>query len=57
MHLKARYESSEALKKDTCKCDSIDGFYYKLIPILSLICQNGKNYCFCEKCDRSSNLI
>ena len=57
MHLKAMYESSEAFKKDLCGCESISGFYYKLVAILSLICRDGKRYCFCEKYESSLNSV
>ena len=49
MHLKARYELSEAFKKDTCKCDSIDGFYYKLITIFIVDLSKWKKLLFLRK--------
>ena len=49
MQLKARYESSEAFKKDTCKCDSIDGFYYKLITIFIVDLSKWKKLLFLRK--------
>ena len=60
MYLKASYHSLSPFKKDLCSFESIDGFYRKLLTVLSLICRDGKGSCFCKKykeCERGSNFI
>ena len=60
MYLKTRYDSFASFKKDLYSFASIDGFYYRLLTILSLICRDGKGSCFCKKYEefeRGSNFI
>ena len=60
MYSKTRYDSLSSLKKDLYSLESIDGFYYKLLTILSLICSDEKGSCFCKKYEefeRGSNFI
>lgn len=44
--LKGRYGSLEAFKTDIYQHESLDGFYYKVVTILLLICRDGQCYCF-----------
>ena len=57
MHLKARYEFSESVKEYLYGYESMDGFCYKLVTVLSLICRDRKRYCFCEKYESLLNLV
>ena len=45
--LKATYLNLVDFENDLYRFDSVDSFYIKLLTKLSLICLNGKKYCFC----------
>lgn len=49
MEMKAKYQSLKEFNKDLSSYRSLDEMFYNLITTLSLICCDGKNYCFCEK--------
>ena len=57
MKIKAKYQSFKEFNKDLYNYKSMDQMYHRLITVLSSVCSDCKNYCFCEKFKKPGDII